>query len=162
MPPEALDEKRVHGLRWLLLTGWLGLLLMMVLPTGYVARPAICSDLSICSDSVANDIFWNIGLPAVLLCVVFSHALWRRLCPLSSVSQLAKALGIQRTVTDQRGKKRLVFVDESSWLGRHHIQLQWSLLIAGLSMRILIANSNGIVLAVMSGAALLGALVTGE
>ena len=161
MPPEALDEKRVHGLRWLLLTGWLGLLLMMVLPTGYVARPAICSDLSICSDSVANDIFWNIGLPAVLLCVVFSHALWRRLCPLSFVSQLAKALGIQRTITDQRGKKRLVFVDESSWLGRHHIQLQWSLLIAGLSMRILIANSNGIVLAVMSGAALLGALVTG-
>jgi hypothetical protein len=161
MPPDALDEKRVHGLRWLLLTGWLGLLLMMVLPTGYVARPAICSDLSICSDSVANDIFWNIGLPAVLLCVVFSHALWRRLCPLSFVSQLAKALGIQRTITDQRGKKRLVFVDESSWLGRHHIQLQWSLLIAGLSMRILIANSNGIVLAVMSGAALLGALVTG-
>ena len=161
MPPEALDEKRVHGLRWLLLTGWLGLLLMMVLPTGYVARPAICSDLSICSDSVANDIFWNIGLPAVLLCVVFSHALWRRLCPLSFVSQLAKALGIQRTITDQRGKKRLVFVDESSWLGRHHIQLQWSLLIAGLSMRILIANSNGIVLAVMSAAALLGALVTG-
>ena len=161
MPPEALDEKRVHGLRWLLLTGWLGLLLMMVLPTGYVARPAICSDLSICSDSVANDIFWNIGLPAVLLCVVFSHALWRRLCPLSFVSQLAKALGAQRTINDTRGKKRLVFVDESSWLGRHHIQLQWSLLIAGLSMRILIANSNGIVLAVMSGAVLLGALVTG-
>ena len=50
---------------------------------------------------------------------------------------------------------------ESSWLGRHHIQLQWGLLIAGLSIRILIANSNGVVLAVMSGAALLGALVTG-
>lgn len=161
MHPEAQDEQRMHILRWLLLGGWLTLLLMMVFPTGDVARPAICSDLAICSDSLANDIFWNIGLPTVLLCVVISHALWRRLCPLSFVSQLAKALGVQRTKTDARGKQRLVFVSESSWLGRHHIQLQWGLLIAGLSIRILIANSNGVVLAVMSGAALLGALVTG-
>ena len=96
MHPEAQDEQRMHILRWLLLGGWLTLLLMMVFPTGDVARPAICSDLAICSDSLANDIFWNIGLPTVLLCVVISHALWRRLCPLSFVSQLAKALGVQR------------------------------------------------------------------
>ena len=161
MHPEAQGEQRINVLRWFLLGGWLTLLVMMVVPTGSVARPDICSDITICSDSFANDIFWNIGLPAVLLCVVFSHALWRRLCPLSFVSQLAKALGAQRTITDARGKKRLVFIDESSWLGRHHIQLQWGLLITGLSMRILIANSNGIVLAVMCGAALLGALLTG-
>ena len=161
MHPEAQDERHLHILRWLLLGGWLILLLVMVLPTGDVARPAICRDLTICSDSIANDLFWNVGLPAVLLCVVFSHALWRRICPLSFVSQLAKALGMQRTITDTRGKKRLVFVDESSWLGRHHIQLQWSLLIAGLTIRILIANSNGIVLALMCGAALFGALITG-
>lgn len=72
MHPEAQDEKRLHVLRWLLLGGWLTLLLMMVFPTGDVARPAICSDFAICSDSLANDIFWNIGLPAVLLCVVIS------------------------------------------------------------------------------------------
>jgi len=159
--PESLNEQRMRIMRWILLGGWLILLVMMVIPTGDVARPTICSDVQICNDSLANDIFWNIGLPAVLLCVVFSHALWRRLCPLSFVSQLARALGRQRTIVDARGKTRLVFVDESSWLGRHHIQLQWSLLIAGLSTRILIANSNGIVLAVMCGAALLGALITG-
>ena len=143
MHPEAQGEQRINVLRWLLLGGWLILLVMMVVPTGSVARPDICSDVTICGDSFANDIFWNIGLPAVLLCIVFSHALWRRLCPLSFVSQLARALGAQRTITDTRGKQKLVFVDESSWLGRHHIQLQWGLLIAGLSMRILIANSNG-------------------
>ena len=109
MHPEAQGEQRINVLRWLLLGGWLTLLVMMVVPTGSVARPDICSDVTICGDSFANDIFWNIGLPAVLLCVVFSHALWRRLCPLSFVSQLARALGAQRTITDARGKKRLVF-----------------------------------------------------
>ena len=106
MHPEAQGEQRINILRWFLLGGWLILLVMMVLPMGSVARPDICRDITICSDSFANDIFWNIGLPAVLLCVVFSHALWRRLCPLSFISQLAKALGAQRTITDARGKKK--------------------------------------------------------
>mgnify|MGYP001487965905 CR=1 FL=1 len=45
MHPEAQGEQHINVLRWLLLGGWLILLLMMVLPMGYVARPAICSDL---------------------------------------------------------------------------------------------------------------------
>ena len=159
--PESLAEKRMHLMRWLLLGGWLLLLGLMAVPTGEINRPAICSDIPICNNSVSNDLFWNAVLPSVLLCIVFSHAVWRRICPLSFVSQLARAVGHQRTRTDARGKSRLVFVDERSWLGRHHIQLQWGLLIAGLCTRILIANSSAIVLAVMCGAAILGALVTG-
>ena len=158
---EALAEKRTHIIRWILLSGWLILLVLIIVPKGGIYRPVICNDLSICNDSISNDIFWNIILPLVLLCIVFSHAFWRRICPLSFVSQLARAVGRQRCRTGASGKKRLVFVEERSWLGKHHIQLQWSLLIAGLCIRILVANSSGIVLAVMCSAAIIGALVTG-
>ena len=60
------------------------------------------------------------------------------------------------------GKPQLVAVDDNSWLGRHHVQLQWSLLIAGLCLRILIVNSHALTFGLLTIAALLGALVSGS
>ena len=152
----------MHVARWALLLGWLLLIVLLLRsPLQGPWRPPLCERVAICGPSLGNDLFWNLGLPLVLLCVVLSHELWRRICPLSFVSQLARALGRQRTVPGRNGKPQLVSVDEQSWLGRHHVQLQWSLLIAGLCLRILVVNSQPLALAVLFIAVLLAALVTG-
>ena len=155
-------ETQARIVRWALLLGWLGLIAVLFKPELAPAyRSLACTEQSFCRPGIGNDLFWNIGLPLVILAVMVSHELWRRICPLSFVSQLFRALGWQRKVLNRAGKPQVVAISESSWLARHHIQLQWSLLIAGLSLRLVIANSNGPVLALLFAAALLGALVTG-
>jgi len=155
-------ETQARVARWALLLGWLALIAVLLKPELAPAyRSLVCREYSFCRPGIGNDLFWNVGFPLVILAVVLSHEFWRRICPLSFVSQLFRALGWQRTVVNHAGKRQLVAISESSWLARHHIQLQWSLLIAGLSLRIVIANSNGPVLALLFAAALLSAVVTG-
>ena len=155
-------ESQARIARWILLLGWLALIAVLVRPELAPAyRYLSCQEYSFCRPGIGNDLFWNVGFPLVILAVLISHEFWRRICPLSFVSQVFRALGWQRTVLNRSGKRQLVAISDSSWLARHHIQLQWSLLIAGLSLRIVIANSNGPVLAVLLVAALLSALVTG-
>ena len=52
----------------------------------------------------------------------------------------------------------MVKIEADSWLGQHHVQLQWSLFIAGLSLRLLVVNSSpfglGLFLALTVAAAL--------
>ena len=155
-------ETQARLARWALLIAWLGLIVLLLKPElgpGY--RSSVCLESTICRPGIGNDIFWNIGLPLVILAVLVSHELWRRICPLSFVSQLFRALGWQRTVLNRAGKPQVAAISESSWLARHHIQLQWSLLIAGLCLRLLIVNSNGLILALLFAASLLAALISG-
>ncbi|MEB3350418.1 MAG: 4Fe-4S binding protein [Cyanobacteriota bacterium] len=155
-------ERQARLGRWALLLGWLALAALPLLPINRDGRrPEICNSTPICGDGLGTDLFWNLGLPLVLIGVVLSHELWRRICPLAFVSQLARALGWQRTVPSRSGKPQLVAVDDNSWLGRHHVQLQWSLLIAGLCLRILIVNSHALAFGLLTIAALLGAMVSG-
>ena len=155
-------ERQARLARWALLLAWLGLIALLLKPElGPSYRSSVCLESTICRPGIGNDIFWNIGLPLVILAVLLSHELWRRICPLSFVSQLFRALGWQRTVLNRAGKPQVAAISESSWLARHHIQLQWGLLIAGLSLRLLIANSNGLILALLFAASLLAALISG-
>ncbi|MEB3332939.1 MAG: 4Fe-4S binding protein [Synechococcaceae cyanobacterium] len=155
-------ETQARLARWALLLGWLGLIAVLLKPQlAPPYRSLSCTDPGFCRPGIGNDLFWNIGLPLVILAVVLSHELWRRICPLSFVSQLFRALGWQRTVLNRAGKPQVVAVAETSWLARHHVQLQWSLLIAGLTLRLLIANSDGPILALLFAAALLAALISG-
>jgi hypothetical protein len=155
-------ERQARLARWILITGWLLLIASLVVPGLNPLPPdRPCEGAAFCGGGAGNNLFWNLVLPLVLLSIVISHELWRRICPLSFVSQLAGALGRQRTVQGPGGTRRLVSIDPNSWLGRHHIQLQWSLLLAGLSVRLLVANSNGPVLASLCLVALLGALGVG-
>ncbi|MCP9908893.1 cyclic nucleotide-binding protein [Cyanobium sp. BA20m-p-22] len=155
-------ERQARLARWGLLLAWLGLIALLLKPElGPAYGSTVCRESTICRPGIGNDLFWNIGLPLVILVVYLSHELWRRICPLSFVSQLFRALGWQRTVLNRAGKPQVAAVSESSWLARHHIQLQWGLLIAGLSLRLLIANSNGLVLALLFAASLLAALISG-
>ena len=155
-------ETQARLARWALLLSWLGLIAVLLRPDlGPAHRSQACPDPTLCRPGIGNDLFWNIGLPLVILAVVLSHELWRRICPLSFVSQLFRALGWQRTVLNRAGKPQVAAVAETSWLARHHIQLQWSLLIAGLTLRLLIVNSDGPILALLFAAALLAALISG-
>ena len=95
-------ETQARVARWALLIAWLGLIVLLLKPElgpGY--RSSVCLESTICRPGIGNDIFWNIGLPLVILAVLVSHELWRRICPLSFVSQLFRALGWQRTVLNR-------------------------------------------------------------
>ncbi|MEN9220482.1 MAG: hypothetical protein Q6K08_06705, partial [Thermostichales cyanobacterium GMQP_bins_62] len=49
-------------------------------------------------------IFWGLVVPsAIVILLIFGHDLWRRICPLSFLSQIPRALGKQRTV--KRGNR---------------------------------------------------------
>ena len=82
-------------------------------------------------------IFWTMVLPCVpLLLMLFGHETWRRVCPLSHLSQMPRMLGRQRRVkTLNRGSGRverlLALVPRQSWLARNHLYFQFGFLAVG-------------------------------
>jgi hypothetical protein len=163
-----IGERQFHAVRWYLLIGWLLLIASLLIPSIRVPSwmAPVCSEALRASclghGQPGNMVFWGFVLPLVLmLIVVVSHEFWRRICPLAFVSQLAQALGRQRLTPSKRGQQQVAKLKPDSWLGRHHLQLQWCLLIAGLCLRLLLANSNPLALAVLMIGTILGALVMG-
>lgn len=160
----ALSERRAHLLRWILLVGWAGLILTMLVP-GWDPWPFDfdhCPGLHDCHHHEGNQMFWGVVVPfGVLILVLLSHELWRRMCPLAFVSQLFRALGLQRTVAGKGGRRDVAKVDANSWLARHHVQLQWALFITGLSLRLLVINSHPQALGLFLALTVLAALMVG-
>ena len=163
-----LPERQLRLVRWGLLIGWLLLIASLLLPLlslpeGLVPPCSLLIDPE-CQlhRQPGNRLFWGTVVPVgVLLIGVLSHELWRRVCPLAFVSQLARALGWQRTRPGRKGKPELVQVQAESWLARHHLALQWSLLIAGLCLRLLWVNGSPLGLAILLLATLAAAVLVG-
>jgi polyferredoxin len=140
-------EQRMRVIRWSVLFGW-GILILSLLWPGIGIN--------------GNNIFWGSVVPGGLFIIAaISHELWRRICPLAFVSQLARALDRQRRRPGRGGKPEIVKVQPDSWLGRHHIELQWSLLIAGLCLRLLAVNNSPLALAVLLLGTVAAALTVG-
>jgi 4Fe-4S binding domain len=102
--------------------------------------------------TLAPTLFWGAIVPgAIWILLVFGHEVWRRICPLSFLSQIPRALGWQRQLKRENtsGKIRyeLAKVRSDSWLGRNYPYLQFTWLFAGLCGRILFFNSDRLVLA---------------
>lgn len=146
-------EQQAHLLRWVLLLGWLALIASLLSPqlspqlglllSGWALRPPLCPEGLDCHGHGGNQLFWGTVVPSGLLILAAgSHELWRRICPLSFASQLFRALDRQRRVPGRNGRPQVAKVEADSWLGRHHLTLQWSLLIAGLCLRLLAVNSS--------------------
>jgi hypothetical protein len=160
-------ERQARLLRWLLLIGWLLLILSLLVPGLHLPaelRPSCPPQAGDCTlhHQPGNRLFWGTLVPSgVLLIAAGSHELWRRICPLAFVSQLFRALGLQRTAVGRGGRAEVVKVTPDSWLGRHHLQLQWSLLIAGLCLRLLVVNSSPVGLALLLIGTLMAALLVG-
>jgi hypothetical protein len=122
------------------------------------AKPEVCIQLqNVCLEqdtySLAAPIFWGLIVPsAILILLIFGHELWRRICPLSFLSQIPRALGWQRKIkrVSSAGVARFEIprVDKDSWLARNYIYLQFSYFFVGLCCRILFINADRLALAI--------------
>jgi len=161
-------EVVIRRWRWVLLLGWLLLLVSLFLPSLSLPVALTPDCVGLIADQCAvhrqpgNRLFWGTVVPTgVLLIGVLSHELWRRICPLSFVSQLGRSLGWQRTRPGKGGRREVVKIEADSWLGRHHTELQWTLLISGLCLRLLGVNGSPIGLGVLLLLTLLAAVCVG-
>lgn len=165
-----LPEQRMHWIRWVLTVGWLLIVASLFydpwtsaltvpdhpwsplrLPDSCVQVQGEC--LSEQPYPLGTTLFWGVIVPsAIFVLLVFGHELWRRICPLSFLSQIPRALGWQRQFKRENkktGKVRyeLAKVDPNSWLGRNYSYVQFGWLFAGLCGRILFFNADRLVLA---------------
>jgi CRP-like cAMP-binding protein len=101
---------------------------------------------------LATTLFWGAIVPAsIFILLIFGHEAWRRICPLSFLSQIPRALGKQRQFKRESpsGKVRyeLAKVKSDSWLGKNYSYVQFGWLFIGLCGRILFFNADRLVLA---------------
>jgi len=165
-----ISEQQMRKVRWLLTCAWLLLIASLfydpisplittpnqtwspfrIKPEDCIPVQNVCLDLQ--PYPLGAPIFWGMVVPsAIFILLVFGHELWRRICPLSFLSQIPRALGWQRQIkrTDSKtGKVRYEIpkVKKDSWLGKNYLYLQFGLLFIGLCCRILFINGNAIAL----------------
>ncbi|MEB3354366.1 MAG: cyclic nucleotide-binding domain-containing protein [Cyanobacteriota bacterium] len=170
MAGAGIAEQRIHWVRWLLTTGWLviiGSLFYDPFSARFTAPDHPWSPLRLSDSCVSvqgrclvespyplgTTLFWGAVVPSgIFVLLVFGHELWRRICPLSFLSQIPRALGIQRQTARRNPKtgevrRQLAKVPPDSWLARHYPALQFSWLFVGLCGRILFFNADRLVLA---------------
>ncbi|HRE13963.1 MAG TPA: 4Fe-4S binding protein, partial [Usitatibacteraceae bacterium] len=103
--------------------------------------------------AMSNRIWWTMIIPLLpLTFMVVGHETWRRLCPLSFVSQIPRYLGIQRkrpSLDKKSGKvtRLLALPARDGWARRNVWYIQFFLLYLALNARVLLVNSDRIALA---------------
>jgi hypothetical protein len=117
---------------------------------------------------IGAPMFWGLLLPVLIAVLfLFGHEFWRRICPLSFFSQFGRSLDRLRrrrpwsntgTVPAQ---VRAPKIAPDSWLGRHHLSLQFGLFYVALCGRILFVNSHRISLALFMLSFIVAAAVVG-
>jgi hypothetical protein len=163
-------ERRLHLIRWFLTTGWLliiGSLFFDPFTARFTEPDHPWSPLRLIDTCVpvqgrclveqpyplGTTLFWGAVVPAgIFVLLVFGHELWRRICPLSFLSQIPRALGWQRQTAKKNPKTgevrfQLAKVPADSWLAKHYSKLQFGWLFVGLCGRILFFNADRLVLA---------------
>jgi hypothetical protein len=165
-----IPEKQMHYVRWLLTLGWavlIGSMFYDPLTTQLTKASNWWSPFHIGTDCIQFQgtclqpepydmgarIFWGMIIPsAIVLIFLFGHEAWRRICPLSFIAQLPRALGLQhkRLTIKPTGdfSYEPVKVSKDSWLGRNYLYLQFFLLFLGLNIRLLLVNSDCLALGI--------------
>ncbi|MBE9064859.1 EF-hand domain-containing protein [cf. Phormidesmis sp. LEGE 11477] len=180
-----VSEKTMRQVRWSLVIGWsvlIGSLFYDPLSSWLTKPTSLASPLRLnvercvpvqgqCLTEVpyalGAPLFWGIIVPtSIFILLVLGHEVWRRVCPLSFISQIPRALGWERKrkrTHQKTGKIRyeLVKVDKKSWLARNHVSLQFGLFFLGLCNRILFVNSNRIALGIFLLGTIAAALTVG-
>ncbi|MBL1177781.1 cyclic nucleotide-binding domain-containing protein [Pantanalinema sp. GBBB05] len=179
------SERQMHLVRWLLTVGWLSMiaslfwqplaahfdlgnpeLLLMPMPP-HQCIPVQGNCLAQQPTAIALALFWTLIVPSsILILLVFGHETWRRICPLSFLSQIPRALGIQRKRKSQKSpaaatRYELVKIRKDSWLGKNHLYVQFALLTIGLVMRLLFVNSDSVALGLFLILTILSAITVG-
>jgi hypothetical protein len=140
-----IPEIKIRQVRWSIVTAWLLMIGSLFYNPAMLQwhGSATCipfQDRCLLEPSTYNAavrIFWGMGIPSAIAFVfVFGHVAWRRLCPLYFLSQIPRALGLNRGW----------MIGETSWLQRNHLYVQFGLLFAGLCARILVINADRVFL----------------
>ena len=182
---QQVSEKTMHRVRWLLTIGWLVLIASLFydpITTAWTQPNNLSSpfriNLSQCVKvretclpqapfAMSALIWWAMIVPtAIFVLLVLGHEFWRRICPLSFLSQIPRALGLQRRkkVVDRvtgEVRKEVVTIGENSWLGRNHLYVQFGLFVLGLGLRILYVNSDRVALGTFLIATIFCAMLVG-
>lgn len=117
--------------------------------------------------AIGASVFWGAVIPsAIFILMIGGHELWRRICPLSFLSQIPRALGLQRhrkRVDAKMGKTRyeLIKIDQNSWLGRNHLYLQLGFFYLGITSRILFINSDRLALGIFLLLTIFASIIVG-
>lgn len=163
-----IPERYMHLIRWSLTVGWLILIVSLfydpisaqLTAPGQVFAATTASGCfqfqgecrSLAPYSLGARIFWGMILPLVVITLlVFGHEAWRRICPLSFLSQIPRALRWQRQAV----------IEENSWLGRNAPYVQLGLLFIGLAVRLLLVNSDRLLLGIFLVLTILAAITVG-
>ena len=109
-----LPESRIHWIRWILTIAWSLIIASLFYDPATSAftepthpwSPLRLSDVCVQVQGrclaeqpypLGTTVFWGVIVPsAIFILLVFGHELWRRICPLSFLSQIPRALGWQR------------------------------------------------------------------
>jgi CRP-like cAMP-binding protein len=169
-----LSETQMHWIRWFLTIAWLLVIVSLLydpwtsaltepnhpwsplrLPSGSISIECVQVQGKCLSEQpypLGTTLFWGAIVPsAIFILLVFGHELWRRICPLSFLSQIPRALGWQRQFkrkNEKTGRVRyeLAKVSADSWLGKNYFYIQFGWLFVGLCGRILFFNADRLVL----------------
>ena len=165
-----VSEQKMHWVRWLLTITWLLIIASLfydpwtsqLTTPNHPWSPLRLSDRCISVQgkclveqpyAIGTTIFWGIVVPAaIFILLIFGHEVWRRICPLSFLSQIPRALGWQRQIKHKNAKtgkvrSELAKVKSDSWLGKNYPYVQFGWLFTGLCGRILFFNADRLVLA---------------
>lgn len=180
-----VSETQMHKVRWVITCAWLLLIASLfydpISPlitaadqtwSPFRIRPEDCIPVqNVCLNlqpySLGAPIFWGMIVPsAIFILLVFGHELWRRICPLSFLSQIPRALGWQRQIKriDKKTDKtryEIPKVKKDSWLGQNYPYLQFGFLFIGLCNRILFINGNAIALGIWLLGTIIAAITVG-
>lgn len=179
----GVQERKLRIIRGVLVLGWLAIIASLFWDplTPELTRPDNLASPFHLHDTVVvqgvawpetpyamtNRIFWTMIIPILpLFFMVAGHETWRRLCPLSFVSQIPRYLGWQRKkklLSKRTGavERQLALIDRSGWLSRNVWYIQFGLLFLALNIRILFVNSDRTSLAIFFIAAIIIALAVG-
>jgi hypothetical protein len=161
----SVKENRMRVVRALLTLGWLVLILSLFwdpLTPEFTRPDNVASPFHLRGRVVevqgqvlpeepyhmSNRIFWTMLIPLLpLFFMVAGHEAWRRICPLSFVSQIPRYLGLnrKRTVLVRRTglvEKPIALVGKDSWWRRNVWYVQFGLMFIALNARILFVNSD--------------------
>ena len=138
-----ISETLIHKIRWVLTILWLGLIASFLYDpvSSILTKPEnTWSPLRLSNTCIkvqdqclseqpyplGTTLFWGAIIPiSIFILLVFGHEMWRRICPLSFLSQILRSLGWQRQIKREdpkTGKIRyeLVKIKPDSWLGKNY------------------------------------------
>jgi hypothetical protein len=180
-----ISEKSIHRLRMAMTVGWFLLICSLFydpISSGLTDSSNLQSPFRLVKQScllfqgqcASNDgytmgprVFWSIVVPSsFFILLIFSHEIWRRICPLAFVSQFPRLLGLQRrkriqNVLGETIRHETFKISKDSWLGKNSLYFQFFLLFLGLNIRLLFVNSDRLALGVYLVLTLICALTIG-